>query len=99
MEKPKPQKIERLDYHDCSKYIEHKLGYDLRDTLGKFSGKKDWESIEYRDFWHFLIDTQEVHNGCDIYMPYPDETEEEWQKEILQAFHNEFGEGPYWVWW
>jgi len=99
MKKPKAQKIERLDYDECQKYISHKLGYNLRDTLGMFKGKKHNSKVEYRDFWHFLCDHCEIHNGSEFYMPTSDEATEEWQKPILEAFNEEFGEGPYWVWW
>lgn len=99
MKKPKPKIIKRLDYHECKDYIEEKLGYKLRDTLGKFSTKDGYNSsIEYRDFWHFLVDKCNIHNGCQIWMPEP-ECGNEWQRPILEAFHEEFGEGPYWVSW
>jgi len=100
MTKPKPRKEEVLYLQDCEKYVAHKLGlHDLRDTLGKFAKplKKNWEEIEYRDFWHFLCDKQEVHNGCDIWML--DEGDEPWQTEIVNCFLDEFGDGPYRVNW
>lgn len=104
MEKPEPKSIKRLDYHECAKYIEHKLGYDLRDVLGKFSkANRDnglWQTTEYCDFWHFLMDVcGDVHNGCEIYMPEPKQAKKAWQKVILEEFHKEFGDGPYWVEW
>lgn len=107
MQKPQPKTIERLDYLECVAYIEEKLGYELRDTLGKFklnnfdkSIQSFDKSIEYRDFWHFIIDNCEIHNGCEIYMPLVCEDNQPWQNEILKAFHDEFGEeAQYWIWW
>jgi hypothetical protein len=99
MKKPEPRKIERLDYNECAKYIGEKLGYDLRDTLGKFKRQPYDDSIEYRDFWHLIIDRCDIHNGCEFWMPEEDSAEEDWQVPILKAFWEEFGEGPYWVSW
>lgn len=109
MKKPTAKKIERLDYPECADYIEKKLGYNLRDTLGKFSTENTksgaYEKIEYRDFWHFIVDVCNVHNGCEFYMPDPKDewyfkdNKREWIKPILEAFWEEFGAGPYWVEW
>ena len=97
MKKPKPKVTKHLDYDECAKYVEQKLGYDLRDTQGKFTNGKLNEDVEYRDFWHFLVDATGLHNGCEIYMP--EEADEQWQQEIIDMFLNEFGRGPYWVEW
>jgi hypothetical protein len=105
MTKPKMKARESFDYHECADYIEAKLGYDLRDTLGKFDPKNssNYENIEYRDFWHFICDHCEIHNGCEFYMPEPNSEDykyaKDWQDEILIAFWDEFGEGPYYVSW
>lgn len=95
MKKPEPRLVKRLYYHECEEYIGHKLGYELRDTLGS-CGKKN---VEYRDFWHFILDRRDIHNGCEFRMPSPTEAKKDWQKVILEEFHKEFGEGPYWVEW
>ncbi len=105
MAKPKAKKIERLDYHECADYIGELLGYDLDDTLGKFGRKSYDDKIEYRCFWSFIVDHCEIHNGCEFWMPSPDDEwyfkdkNSEWVKPILEAFHKEFGEGPYWASW
>lgn len=38
--KPKPVRRRAVDYDEAEKYIEAKLGYPLRDTLGLYSGSK-----------------------------------------------------------
>lgn len=100
MKKPKPKVVKHLNYHECAKYIESKLGYDLRDTLGKFKNSY-LPSVEYRDFWHFIIDTQSPSNGDYIYIDSGlKEDAEPWQIEIIDRFIKEFGDDQeYWVEW
>lgn len=141
----KPEKCARVryDYHECSKYLETKYGYDERDYAGKFKyekdckkkvddkyGDNDWyntrpddatpeqkEAIDYyselmknqpsyQDFWHFIIDSNDIHNGCEFTMhkDYMMEDAEPWQKEILQHYFDEFdadgiGYIEFYVWW
>ena len=99
--KPIKKVSECFDYHECAEYIEKKLGYNLRDTLGKFAKSPYDDSIEYRDFWHFFYDTQNIHNGCYVVIGSDWlETANEWQKEIINAFIEEFGDTQYyWVEW
>jgi len=99
MEKPKPQpRAETLDYNECARYIEEKLGYKIRDVQGKFSGNP---SALYLDWWHFLCNHRDIGNPCDItisndLLDYG----KPWQNEITQAFIDEFGEDAvYHVWW
>lgn len=96
----KPGKSHKVyDYFECEKYVAHKLGIkDLRDTLGKFSREPYDDSVEYRDFWHYICKTNQVHNGGEIWI-FEDEDAEDWQQEIIEAFLDAFGEGPYHVSW
>lgn len=93
-------KFEYWDHHKCAEKIEKKLGYKLRDTLSKFSGKGVKE-VEYRDFWHFIVDRYDPHNGSIICINSElKERAKNWQKEILDAFVEEFGDfQKYWVEW
>ncbi len=107
MEKPKFKTLQYLDYHECRDYIEHKLGYSLRDTLGKFEpglSAEEREKREYRDFWHWIVDGIDVWNGCLIVLPTSVQelvsAEYKWVEEILDAFTEEFGaNAEYWVEW
>jgi len=101
MKKPKKRKIEHLNYHECAEYIESKLGYDLRDVNGRWKGEGSPKEVEYRDFWHFICDTQEVHNPCYIYINNDlKDRAKDWQCVIIDAFVKEFGEDTeYWVEW
>lgn len=56
---------------------------------------------DYRDYWHFLTERCDIHNGG-IVMIGLDllESCEPWQADITQAFITEFGdECEYWVEW
>lgn len=99
--KPKIKKrtIEYWDWNECTKWVEHKLGYPIRDTLESF--KLKWPNdIEYRDFWHLVVEYCDVNNPGEIYLDVLEGAKlKDWQKEILQCYLDEFGEGPYWVEW
>ena len=56
---------------------------------------------EYRDYWHFLIDHCDIHNGGSfiIYSWLLDDCEP-WQEAITQAFLDHFGdECEFWTDW
>lgn len=60
----KPKKRSRkshYDYNEISDYIEKKYNIELRGY------KKKKDGI-YRDFWHWLLQRNEIHNGCYIYL-------------------------------
>ena len=104
--KPKQHTHKYYNYHECEKYIAKKLGIkDLRDCLGKFDESngpyEERENIEYRDFWHFIVDDVEIHNGCAFYIPEPYEgcDWKQWQIDICNAFADEFGMEQFWVSW
>jgi len=102
MLKPTPKnRASILDYNECARYIKYKLGYDIRDTLGVFRHRMGTNKLEYRDWWHFLIDHIEVHNPCEITIG-SDLLEygNKWQNEITQAFIDNFGDNvEYYVSW
>ena len=101
MDKPKQQKRESFDYHECATWVGHKLGYDIRDTLGTQIEVNRDKHLEYRDWWHYLIEHKECQNGS--YVAIDDdllESGNDWQNEITRMFISEFGEGvEYYVWW
>jgi hypothetical protein len=103
MKKPRLKSRKSYDYNECAEYIAHKLGVkDIRDFAGRWNGDKFNESKPYQDFWHFLYNHCEIHNGGEMYMPCLDDLNliEDWQYKILQAFQDEFGEDAvYWVEW
>lgn len=59
----------------------------------------------YLDFWHFILDHHDIHNGSYFTMDKElMEDAEDWQKEILQHYFDEFdpkdtGEIEFWVAW
>lgn len=56
---------------------------------------------EYRDYWHFLGDRCDIHNGGAMWI-YREllEDSKPWQAEITQAFIDEFGDGcMFWTEW
>lgn len=64
---PKPRKA-LYDYSEVISYIERKYKIDTRDYAGRWkeTDSVKREAIPYQDFWHWVVDHNEVHNGCDI---------------------------------
>jgi|GEM_PF-2422786 len=103
MKKPEPRKIERLDYSECEEYIAWKLGIkNLRNVAGKsYDPKSPDYKKPYQDFWHFIVNYYDVHNGS-TFTIFSEmlENAKDWQKTIIQAFIDEFGDNAeYWVEW
>jgi len=104
-EKPQKQVREYYDYNKCRDYLEAKYGYSERDYAGMSKGKGVNVSVPYLDFWHWVLENQEVHNGCFISFSRGvlEEIEEDWVKEIytryLDEFADEKGELEMYVWW
>lgn len=98
MKKPALRKVNYLDYHECSEYLEKKYGYEERNyKKHRFDiSENDPSNPPYCDFWHWVVDTFSVHNGCDICFSndWLEGNLEDWQKEILEHYLSEFGSGP-----
>ena len=99
-EKPKRMSREMFSFSECRDFVEAKLGYKIRDTLGKFDGD-GVNDIEYRNWWHFLIDHRSINNPCVITIASDLlGCGNDWQNEITKVFINEFGKDvEYWVEW
>lgn len=97
MKKPEKHTVSHYDYHECARYIEHKLGIDLRDVLGMFADGKV-NDVEYQDFWHCIVANNEVSNGGYIWI-LSEQQWPEWAIPIVEAFEEEFGLEHYWVDW
>lgn len=104
--KPKKQTVteEFWDYSEVKNYINQKYKVDIDNFAGtRYTGKDD--DPPYQCFWHWVTDSQDVHNGCYIYLNVGEiietEEEEEWVKKIMQMFLDEFGEEEMrcWVSW
>lgn len=85
------------DFYEVMHYLEELHGKDFRDYAGRHSGKKFDDKVPYQDFWHFVIDQNEVSNGCWIHLPDWDyymnnEETESWRKEIMQYFKDFLGD-------
>ena len=111
--KSKPEQKTRVAYHynECRDWLQEQYGYDERDYAGKWSwatgaAKMD-ESRPYQDFWHFVCDIADVHNGCYIVMDEGWlEDAEPWQAEIVNRYLEHFGRvvdgvrlAEFWVEW
>lgn len=104
MDKPELKTITRHAYNwlEAEKWIEQKLGKPLRDYGCKFKGPNKDMNNPYWDYWHYILETQDVNNPCYIYISseWLNDDDEDWQKEITQAFVDEFGdESEYYVEW
>jgi len=108
MKKPAKKVKEYYDYSKCADYIAHKLGIE---DLNDIDNSHRDPAAEYKNFWHFLVDQKEIHNGMFVDFRYwednlPNDVLPEkyqikpWQDRIVRAFIEEFGEdAEYWVWW
>jgi hypothetical protein len=84
------------DWNKVEEYIEKKYKVELR-------GYKPEVDSQYRDFWHWLLDKTEIHNGTFFYLPEDYEGDADWwQKEIMEMILKEFPElatEKIWVSW
>jgi hypothetical protein len=112
--KPKKQTKEYWDWRSVQKYVEAKYKICMEDYGGKFKNSKVNEEAPYLDFWHWILDRCDIHNGCytTFYIKEwldekadGDELDEyvapDWVKEILQLIYDEFGEMEMevYIWW
>ena len=97
------------NWSDVCKWVEHKTGKDVRDWAGKFKSKKYDDKVPYQDLWHWITDTNEIHNGCYFYLSLDDDqiedddTEHLFIREIFAVLREEFpeaqGEMYCYTWW
>lgn len=97
MKKPtKKQAKPYWDFYEVMGYLEQLHGKNFRDYAGKHGSNKD--NVPYLDFWHWVCDQNEVHNGSWIHLPDwhyymdPDTHTDEWKKEIMQYFYDFLGD-------
>lgn len=110
MNKPILKTKAAYDYIECRDYLQDKYGYNERDWAGKY--KKDRverdkmdESLPDLDFWHWVCENYQIHNGCYITFTEDElaEIQEEWVKTIYGYYLKEFahgtGEVTFYCWW
>ena len=106
MKKPEKIKFELNDYHKCRDWLQRRYNYDERNYANcTLTASED--DTPYQDFWHFVIDMGNPHNGSILWMHNEwRENAEEWQVEILDRYLDHFGEGEgenryarFWVEW
>ena len=107
MNKPELKCVDMaINWREAREWIRHKTGRDIRDWLGKFGpdGKEFHKEIPYRDFWNWITDHCDIHNGC-LFSLRSEHLEncqgdEAWAAEVLNMFIAEFGDGTkYWTEW
>jgi len=98
-QKPEQRTIKYFDYSDILRYIEEK--YKLITYIPE----------ENKDFWRWLIDTYDVHNGCYINFAVTEKAIEEmdipdYVKEVIALIEKEFenyideyGRICFHIWW
>lgn len=87
MDKPE-RKIRSAVYNwnDIQDFIEGKYKVKLR-------GYKPEHDSEYRDFWHWLVDTCDIMRGCFFHLPEDYKGSAKWwQIEIMDMILTEFPE-------
>lgn len=89
----KPQKVTKTyyDYHEVAGYLEKKHKKDFRDYGNKY-GKNGDENAPYLNFWHFICENNEVHNGGFIFLPERSDHHPKWIDEILGYFEDFLGD-------
>lgn len=89
---PKKRTQKYWVYNEVRDHLQQLHGKNFRDYAGKHTPENaNDDSIPYQDFWHWLCDQNEVHNGCFIHLPeweyfMNNEDTEPWKKEIMQYF-------------
>ena len=107
-DKPKQHLSEPYwDYHEVVDFIEKKYKIKLRGYTPKAGFTEEMikhqketyvgsKSDPYLDFWHWICEYQEIHNGCYFYLGTQEEVDEKWcpywVKEILDLLDKEFPE-------
>lgn len=94
---PKKHKESYWDFYEVMHYLEKLHKKDFQDYAGKW-GRKDDENdlIPYQNFWHWILDLNDVHNGVFIHLPewsyyMNNKDTEAWKKEIMQHFYDFLG--------
>lgn len=104
-EKPGKTARSAYDYHDARNFLQARDGYDERNHAGRrFTGEPN--DPPYRDFWHYIVERYEIHNGCYITLR-ADFEAKPWQQEIIGKYLDTFGESDdsgevcaeFWVEW
>ena len=107
MNKPQPKSITAYDFNQCTEYIEKKYKIDTRDYASKHKGNGEYELLtEYQDFWHWIINNHDIHNGCYFWLSRNDIEDGEtptWVIDIIDLYLKEFGDEKeeiyFYVWW
>ena len=101
MRKPeKKQQPACYDYHEMIEYIEDKYGIETRSYK-----KADGKIEDFRDFWHWVLQSGSIHNGCYAHFQedWDHEDTPDWVREIMRFIVDEFypnGEDlVFWVDW
>lgn len=110
LKKPEKKRREYYDYQELRNYLEAKYGYKEKDYAGRFKKRRgqtetERKAIPYQDFWCWVVDRYEIHNGC--YLTFTREElewiKEDWVKEIYTYYIDEFadenGDLEMYVWW
>lgn len=97
MDKPQPKTLIYYDYHECRNYLQEKYGYNERDYAGHFTTHNNIKP--YLNFWHWLIDHEEISNGSYVTFSREnlaewkvDEVIPDWAAEIYTRYLDEFAD-------
>lgn len=105
---PKRHMKRHWNYNEVQKYLEKLHGKNFRDYAGRYGvNAPEDDTVPYQDFWHWVCDLNEVHNGCYIRLPewdyyYNNQDTEPWKKEIMKFFKDFLGDDYHermWVEW
>lgn len=71
--KPQIKSRDYWDYHEVIEYIEAKYGISTRGYIPKCGFTEEQlneihSGTPYLDFWHWIVDRHEIHNGSIFYL-------------------------------
>ena len=96
MDRPRKKTRVAYEYRECRDYLQEKYHYQERDVLGYKHALKSGasEMPPCQDFWRWVCDHHQIHNGC--YVTFSAERlaeiEEDWVKKIYALYLGEFAD-------
>jgi len=84
---------------ECRNYLNKKYNCDQDNYANCNYGTDGKADAPFQCFWHFILEVSNLSDGSFFYSyfymnnDWLDMAEEEWQKEILEQYLSEFGEG------
>jgi len=96
MPKPALKTKQYYSWDEVQDWVDSQLEYNHRDVLGTHQGNPE---AEHLDFWHWMLDQDDILNGCFISPSWWEPKEGSWQEPIVKMIQELVGEEAMWVEW